>query len=111
MVMKDFAVPDWSMRAFSDAQRQVIRTLAHYLVQIAERLHLFENDVARERLIEDARSQWHGRAMFEWKIETVDSDHAPSFGEQLSFSALNSFVEPDSVIAETEVGFHLCFPT
>lgn len=104
------------MRAFIDAQQQLIGTLSHHLIHVAEQLHLLADNVARERLIEGARSRWDRKATFEWTIEAIPATNRSTLDYQYSITRLDPSSEQlnfghVSAIVGTEVILHLGLPT
>ena len=63
---KSPASDDSQPKDFAEAQKQLLRVLAHYLLLIGDRAQLFEASVSASRVIEDALVQWQRRATFEW---------------------------------------------
>lgn len=51
---------------FSEAQKHLLRILAHHMVYIAERINLLEPKVPRKRIVEGSACRWNRRAMFQW---------------------------------------------
>lgn len=60
-----------SARAFGAAQHQLIRILAYYLIEIADRLHLLDAQSSKNAIIEDACDQWKQMAAFGWRETPV----------------------------------------
>ena len=60
-------MPRLSTRAFAAAQQQLTRILAHYMVEIADRVHLLGARSSRSAIIEDAYDQWKRMAAFGWR--------------------------------------------
>ena len=63
-----------STRAFGAAQYQLIRILTHYMIEIADRLHLLDAQSSKNAIIEDAYDQWKQMAAFGWR-ETYEQEN------------------------------------
>ena len=58
----------WSTKSYGEAQQQLLRILAHHMVQIAERASILDEKADKMHLIESANRQWDGQATFEWYL-------------------------------------------
>ena len=56
-----------STRAFVAAQQQLIRILTHYMIEIADRVHLLDAQSSKNAILEDASEQWKQMAAFGWR--------------------------------------------
>ena len=91
-----------STREFIAAQQQLIRILTHYMIEIADRVHLLDTQASRNAIIEDACDQWKRMAAFEWR-ETYEQEnqiYAPP-----SFAAWHDIVVSTKFEADLSVDF------
>ncbi len=68
--------------AFAEAQKELLRILAHHKILIAERVHLMDSPRADCHILENACSVWRGKAVFKW--ETVQADEFKELQEDLA---------------------------
>lgn len=62
---------------FGEAQKQLLRILAHHMILIAERSHVLESQRANGHILENASRLWSGKAVFDWEIVRVDGPREP----------------------------------
>ena len=55
----------WSTKPYGEAQQQLLRILAHHMVQIAERASILDEKADKMHLIESASRLWDGWVAFE----------------------------------------------
>ncbi len=77
--------------AFAEAQKELLRILAHHMILIAERVHLMDSTRADCRILENACSVWHGKAVFKW--ETVQPDEPKELQEDFASVACYGLVQ------------------
>ena len=85
--------------AFGEAQKELLRTLTHHMILMAERAHVMSNQKANSRILENADCIWRGKAIFEW--ETVSFDTASCHGENLHPLARHFFVQQPGQLEST----------
>ena len=68
--------------AFEEAQKELLRIMAHHMILIAERVHLMDSPRANCHILENACSVWRGKAVFKW--ETVRPDEPKELQEDLA---------------------------
>lgn len=96
----------WSYAA---AQQQLLRTLAHYMVQIGVRAYLLDPNADNLRLIDNAHRQWDGQASFTWQ-----TSERPCFEPLQTLDCCNCFAdsqkEPVSLHAGNRSGYMAITP-
>ncbi|KAL2038935.1 hypothetical protein N7G274_008275 [Stereocaulon virgatum] len=89
----------WSTKSYGEAQQQLLRILAHHMVQIAERASILDEKADKMHLIESANRQWDRQAIFEWSItddSASESTEDPEDVEsQRSCFSCGAFLCPD----------------
>ena len=58
--------------AFIEAQKQLVRVLAHHMIQIAERAHVINSQKTSTHILENAYHLWKEKTVFEWEIVQLD---------------------------------------
>ncbi|CAD6577888.1 MAG: hypothetical protein ASARMPRED_008441 [Alectoria sarmentosa] len=66
--------PGPSVQVFPEAQKHLLRILAHHMVYIAERIDLLDTNVSRKRIIEETACRWNRRATFQLKAMPIPKD-------------------------------------
>lgn len=57
--------------AFEEAQKELLRILAHHMILIAERTHIIDNQRTDCDILENAYRLWSGKAVFNWDVVQV----------------------------------------
>ena len=83
--------------AFIEAQKQLVRILAHHMIQIAERAHVLDSQKAGGRILENVYRLWDGKPVFRWEIVQLD---VPRELEENSYLFLGN----NSVQSRPEIG-------
>ena len=79
-----------SIRTFEAARQQLLRTLSHHMVNLAERINLMRTHEVKQRLLDSASNQWRKTAQFEWKVTiTYDPPMLVCQGERYYLSSIS----------------------
>lgn len=62
-----------TMNTYVEAQKQLLRILAHHMIQIAERAHVLDKQKASDHILENAYRLWDRKAVFEWEIVQAEN--------------------------------------
>ena len=63
--------------AFGEAQKGLLRILAHHMILIAERVHIIGSQRADCHILESAYRLWSEKAVFEWDDVPLDENTQP----------------------------------
>ena len=58
--------------AFEEAQKELLRSLAHHMILVAERAQILDDSRANHNILENAYLIWTGKAVFMWAAVSPD---------------------------------------
>ena len=87
-----------SVQVFPEAQKHLLRILAHHMVYIAERIDLLDTNVSRKRIIEETACRWNRRATFQLKAMPIPKDADGQSNLVSSYDTLDSWRTADETL-------------
>lgn len=64
--------PHMTANAFEDAQKELLRTLTHHMILVAERSHVMSDQKANSLIVEKAYCNWSQKAIFRWETVSLN---------------------------------------
>lgn len=78
--------------AFGEAQRELVRILAHHMILVAERAHVIPGQGPNGQILENAHCLWEGKAVFSWNAVELANPEVDSISTTVGSKGLS---QPD----------------
>lgn len=95
MVRKRSESLHMTANTFGQAQKELLRILAHHMIHVAGRAHVLDSQTVSSNILRNADRLWSEKAVFEWKIVQSQSPSEPDQDSDLfaSYSSVHNTQE------------------